>query len=187
VESDSQHEEEKETSPNQSSDLATELKRSAGTSKAELALLARSDNPHGVPAHFDMKAVLKAEKRANKMKSRHKSKKRDKNDVDDGPGETQDDFVIDVHDTRFTAIHEDHQFAIDPTHSQFKKTKSMATLLNERSKRQKSKPHSDYSGRSQGSTLQNSRGLQSLVESVKRKSSAVDHGGLGKRRKLGKN
>ncbi|KAF8447338.1 hypothetical protein L210DRAFT_3525979 [Boletus edulis BED1] len=107
VERGSQHEEEEETSPNQSSNMATELKRPAGTSKAELALLATSDNPNGEPAHFDMKAVLKAEKRAKKMKSRHKSKKRDKNDVDDGPGETQDDFH-----------HRHHQFAIDPTHPQ---------------------------------------------------------------------
>ncbi|KAG6371856.1 hypothetical protein JVT61DRAFT_8853 [Boletus reticuloceps] len=185
VESGSQHEEEEETSPNQSSNMATELKRPAETSKAELALLATSDNPHGEPAHFDMKAVLKADKRAKKMKSRHKSKKRDKNDVDDGPGETQDDFVIDVHDDRFAAVHEDHQFAIDPTHPQFKKSKSMATFLNERSRRQKSNPQS-RSERSQSSTQQNSRTLQSLVESVKRKSSTVDHSGLGKRRKLGK-
>ena len=39
------------------------------------------------------------------------------NDADDGPEEA-DDFVVDVKDDRFAALHEDHQFAIDPTHPQ---------------------------------------------------------------------
>ena len=119
VESDSQHEEdEDEAPPNQSRKQSTKPKRPTESSKAELALLAASDNPRGEPAHFDMKAVLKAEKQGKNKKSRHKSKKRDKNDADDGPGETQDDFVIDVKDDRFAAIHEDHRFAIDPTNPQ---------------------------------------------------------------------
>ena len=113
AESDGEHEKE-EPSPNQSRKRSTKPTES---SAAELALLAASDNPHGEPTHFDMKAVLKAEKRAKSKKSKHKSKKR-KDDADDGPGETQEDFVIDVKDERFAAIHEDHQFAIDPTNPQ---------------------------------------------------------------------
>ena len=61
-------------------------KRPTRSSKEELALLGASDNPHGEPAHFDMKAILKVEKQG---KSRHKSKKHDRNDVDDGLGETR--------------------------------------------------------------------------------------------------
>lgn len=118
LESDGQHEDEEEGSPNQSKKTSMKPRRPSESSKAELALLAASDNPHGEPAHFDMKAVLKAEKQGKSKKSRHKSKKRDGNDVDDGPGETQNDFVIDVKDDRFAAIHEDHQFAIDPTNPQ---------------------------------------------------------------------
>lgn len=113
VESDGQQEEEEEA-PSKS----TKPKISK-TSAAELALLAASDNPHSEPAHFDMKAVLKAEKQTKNKKSRHKSKRRGKDDVDDGPGEIQDNFAIDVKDDRFAAIHEDHQFAIDPTHPQY--------------------------------------------------------------------
>ncbi|KAI9574165.1 hypothetical protein HD554DRAFT_2228687 [Boletus coccyginus] len=186
-ENDSRHDEEKdEAQPNQSMKESAKPKRPTESSQAELALLAASDNPHGEPAHFDMKAVLKAEKQGKNKKSRHKSKKRDRNDVDDGPGETQGDFAIDVKDDRFAAIHEDHQFAIDPTNPQFKRTKSMAALLDERSKRQKSNSRSDHPIHSRSSTQQNGRSLLSLVESVKRKSTAVDHSGLGKRRKLGK-
>ncbi|KAF8552597.1 hypothetical protein OG21DRAFT_1415886 [Imleria badia] len=184
VESDSQHEEE-EASPNQPKKKSAKVKRPVESSEAELALLAASDNPHGEPAHFDMKAVLKAEKQGKNRKSRHKSKKRGRNNLDDGAGETQDDFVIDVKDDRFAVIHEDHQFAIDPTNPQFKKTKSMAAFLKWRSRRQKSNSRSDQPLHSQNPTQQNDRSLQSLVESVKRKSTVVDHGGLGKRRKLG--
>ncbi|KAH0826922.1 hypothetical protein J3R83DRAFT_4515 [Lanmaoa asiatica] len=165
------------------------------SSKAELALLTASDNPHGEPAHFDMKAVLKAEKQGKNKKSRHKSKKRDReNDVEDGPGETQDDFVIDVKDDRFAASFYfstacgictlTTDTSLVPF--RFKKTKSMAALLNERSKRQKHNARSDHPAQSQCPTQQNDRSLQSLVESVKRKSTAVDHSGLGKRHKLGK-
>ena len=119
LESGSRHDEEKdEAQPSQSMKEPAQPKRPTESTQAELALLAASDNPHGEPAHFDMKAVLKAEKQGKNKKSRHKSKKRDRNDVDDGPGETQGDFAIDVKDDRFAAIHEDHQFAIDPTNPQ---------------------------------------------------------------------
>lgn len=118
MESDSPHEE-ADTTSNKSRRKSTKDKKPTETSKAELALLAVSDNPHGEPAHFDMKAVLKAEKQSKK-KSKQKLKKRSReNDEDNGPGDTQDDFVIDVKDERFTAIHEDHRFAIDPTNPQY--------------------------------------------------------------------
>ncbi|KAF9226033.1 hypothetical protein BS17DRAFT_800883 [Gyrodon lividus] len=159
------------------------------STKAELDLLAASDNLHGKPAHFDMKAVLKAEKQSKSKKLRHRSKKKaTEGDAGDGPNETQNDFMIDVKDDRFIAIHEDHQFAIDPSNPRFKRTKSMAALLNERSKRQKSR-HShpdDPASQSRGAGKEGGRerSLQSLVESVKRKSVAADQGGVGKRRKL---
>ncbi|KIJ63014.1 hypothetical protein HYDPIDRAFT_113516 [Hydnomerulius pinastri MD-312] len=156
--------------------------------KEELRLLAASDNPHGEPAHFDMKAVVKAEKQNKNKKSRHKSKKRADTDADDGPNEAQGDFVIDVKDDRFAAIHEDHQFAIDPSNPHFKKTKGMAALLDERTKRKKSRndrPEGpDSQTRGPAKEGGHDRSLQSLVESVKRKSAAADQGGIGKRRKL---
>ncbi len=79
----------------------------------ELALLAASDNPNGEVKHFDMKAVLRAEKRGGKKKG-----KKGKKGVDDGENEVQDDFVIDVKDDRFKSVMEDHTFAIDPTNPQ---------------------------------------------------------------------
>jgi len=145
----------------------------------ELALLAASDNLGREPKHFDMKAVVRAEKK--KGKKRRKGKH-----IDDGDNDLQEDFSIDVKDGRFTAVHDDHAFAIDPSNPHFKKTKSMSALLEERSRRQrtytvreKPVPIAGNSASAMGSSS-----LKSLVESVKRKSAAVEQPQLGKRRKL---
>ena len=76
----------------------------------ELALLVTSDNPTAEPKHFNLKAVIKAEK----QKKRKKGKK-GKTEEDN---EAQEDFVMDVKDERFKALFENHQFAIDPTNPQ---------------------------------------------------------------------
>jgi len=145
----------------------------------ELALLAASDNPNTEPKHFNLKSVLKAEK-----KSKGKGKKSKKTaQLDDN--EIQQDFTIDVKDDRFKALHEDHVFAIDPSNPHFKKTKSMTALLQERSKRQKSR-HEDEGddGMSKKTDGGGARSLTSLVESVKRKSAATELHGSGKRRRV---
>ncbi|TCD69922.1 pre-rRNA-processing protein esf1 [Steccherinum ochraceum] len=143
----------------------------------ELALIAASDNPDKDPKHFDMKAIVKAEKAKGKKRKQKKGKA-----AEQAENETQDDFKIDVQDDRFKALHEDHTFAIDPSNPRFKKTKSMSALLDERSKQQRGqKPRESVASTSKGS---GSRDLQSLVESVKRKSSNLEQPGVGKRRKL---
>ena len=80
---------------------------------AELALVATSDNPHAEPAHFDMKAILKAEKKKGK---KGKGKKRGKGSEEEK--DLQEDFTLDVNDERFKVLHEDPSFAIDPTNPQ---------------------------------------------------------------------
>lgn len=77
----------------------------------ELALIAASDNPNGEAKHFDMYAVIKAEK----SKGKTKGKKRRGEEQEQ---ELQEDFTIDVKDDRFKAVHEDHTFAIDPSNPQ---------------------------------------------------------------------
>ncbi|PCH33705.1 hypothetical protein WOLCODRAFT_160280 [Wolfiporia cocos MD-104 SS10] len=147
----------------------------------ELALIAASDNMAGEPKHFNMKAVLKAEKK-QKLK-----KKKGKKAAAEEDNELQEDFKIDVRDERFKAVHDDYAFAIDPSNPRFKKTKSMSALLDERSKRQKEK-HSAADGpgaaESGGGDQSNGNNLKKLVESVKRKSAAAGQPGTGKRRKV---
>ena len=85
--------------------------RTAATAE-ELALLVASDNPNGAK-HFDMSAVLKAEKKSGKKGKKGRKEKHGANDQD-----TQAEFRIDVTDERFRALHNDHAFAIDPSNPQ---------------------------------------------------------------------
>ena len=67
-------------------------------------------------AHFSMKDVLRAEKEGGKKKrSRHKKKKHaDEREVQLG----KEGWKIDVKDERFKALHEEPEFAIDPSNPQ---------------------------------------------------------------------
>ena len=83
----------------------------------ELALLAVSDNPNEEPKHFNLKSVLKAERKSKDKRKRSKKK----GEHDDN--EIQGDFVIDVKDDRFKVLYEDHTFAIDPSNPQYVSSK----------------------------------------------------------------
>ncbi|RDB28617.1 Pre-rRNA-processing protein ESF1 [Hypsizygus marmoreus] len=148
------------------------------TTPEELALLVASDKLDADAKHFDLKAVLKAEK-----KSRRKGKK-GKQDKEEDDNETQPGFVIDVKDDRFKMLHEDHQFAIDPSNPHFKKTSAMDALLKERSKRQKELLKGSDVTPGNNLVPTGEKSLKNLVESVKRKSTTSRVAGTGKRRKL---
>ncbi|KAJ6575055.1 hypothetical protein B0H19DRAFT_1021865 [Mycena capillaripes] len=147
--------------------------RSLSTAE-ELSLLVSSDKPAVEPRHFDMKAILKAEKQAKRKGKKHKK-------AGDDADEMQGDFTIDVNDSRFQVLHDDHAYAIDPSNPHFKKTKGMNALLEERSKRQRHKR--DLVSDVKQPRDDGGRSLQNLVESVKRKSSAMVTTS-GKRRRL---
>jgi len=147
------------------------------STKEELSLLVAPDQPGSEPKHFDMAAIIKAEKKKGK-----KRRGRRKETSGDDENELQDDFAIDVKDERFRALHEDYAFAIDPSNPHFKKTESMSALLEERSKRKKVNGEAPTTARiSKGGTTQS---LASLVESVKRRNAATSDGGGAKRKKF---
>jgi NUC153 domain len=78
----------------------------------EPKLLVPSNTLDAEPKHFNIKSIVKAEKvLARKRKNRKKHKQEDDNEL-------QDDFSIDVKDVRFKALHDDHQYAIDPSNPQ---------------------------------------------------------------------
>ncbi|KAF9284722.1 pre-rRNA-processing protein esf1 [Mortierella alpina] len=97
--------------------------------KAELELLMEDNRESN--QHFNMKEIQKAEKKNKRKKNKNKGLQNDKDKGED----LQDDFKIDVKDPRFSALHESHHFALDPTNPNFKKTKAMAELMEERQKR----------------------------------------------------
>ncbi|KAG8744701.1 pre-rRNA-processing protein esf1 [Ceratobasidium sp. 414] len=175
----------KEPKTGKNKDRGSKAPRNVSTD-AELALLLAPDTVvDAEPKHFDMRAVLKAEKAGRPGKKSRKDKKGASSEANAEDGQ---DFQMDVKDERFAALHEDYEFAIDPSNPHFKKTKSMQALLDERVKRQRewqgkedvrarerSKPSRD--------STQEDRSLKSIVESVKRKS-GVAQPSMGKRIKM---
>ena len=99
---------------------------------AELELLMMEDDESSKIQHFDMKEIMKAEKKAKRNKNKKKASK------DAEP--TGMDFEVDVKDDRFNQLFESHEFAIDPNQPQFKKTSGMEKLLDERRRRTQNKP-----------------------------------------------
>lgn len=119
-------------------------------SKAELELLMMEEGEKQ-PQHFNMKEIVKAEKKKGK-KSRGQ-----KEEI------PQDNFEADLSDPRFKEVFEDHDFAIDPTSSEFKGTNTMKKILKERSNRKQN-------GKKKRTSDKESKGeLTSLVEKIKRR------------------
>ncbi|KAG8908098.1 pre-rRNA-processing protein esf1 [Tulasnella sp. 403] len=182
------------SSPSEDEDTATKRKSKKPTkptarvpsTPAELALLASTDiQSSSEPKHFDMAKVLKAEKDAKKKKKYLEKKKGDDGEEEDGRG-----FEINVQDERFKALHDEYEYAIDPSNPHFKKTKAMTRLLDERRKRLKDKVRegaeqrtarrhtatADSKPRDAGGDSE----LRRLVQSVKRKTGdAASAGGRG--------
>lgn len=134
--------------------------------KAELDLLMMDDKDTDGRDHFDMKNILRSEKQAGKKKHRHAKKEAPREGL-------QDDFELDTKDPRFAAAfdNENHHFALDPTNPQFKKTKAMSKVLEER--RKQSKRSDEIVEQGDGKDRRRKRkaeGVDDLVRSVKAKS-----------------
>lgn len=78
----------------------------------------------GGSAHFSMKDILKAEKSEGKKRRRKNASKLRKEAEAEAAGRTREvelgkeDWKIDVRDPRFKALHEEAEFAIDPSNPQ---------------------------------------------------------------------
>lgn len=78
----------------------------------DLAAIVGTNEPD---SNFSMKDIIKTEKEAGKKRRRRKGKKGEQErDVELGP----DDWKIDAKDDRFKALHEEPEFAIDPSNPQ---------------------------------------------------------------------
>ncbi|KAI9593526.1 hypothetical protein BDF19DRAFT_448050 [Syncephalis fuscata] len=141
------------------------LERDRERAELELLLMDSKDDRE----HFDMKKIIKNEKRKGKKQNR----KRHGNDDNDDNDELQDNFKVDVSDPRFAALHESHHFAIDPTNPQFKKTNAMKQLLDERQRRNIASKAEESASKimkdKSNHTNNGDKSLAMLVNSVKRK------------------
>jgi hypothetical protein len=129
----------------------------AENAKKELELLIDDDKK----AHFSLKKIQDNEKHETNKKKKKKLKKK-KNEDD----KTIDEFEIDVTDNRFSAIYNKSDFNIDPTSSNFKKTKAMEALIQEKLKR---RVENDEIQENSLKKPKNDVSLKMLVKSIKRK------------------
>lgn len=134
---------------------------------SELELLMMNENGEDDAQHFNMKDIMKAEKQKGKKKSKKDKKAQTL---------PQDDFKVDLDDPRLREVFESHEYAIDPTSSEFRKSEAMKLILNERSKRARSKNSSEEKSKKKKSSKNypykdTGSSAVSLVEKLKRKSS----------------
>lgn len=127
----------------QAKQAEAEAERARNASKrAELELLMLDDDEQGGAGtgksrninHFDMNAIVKAEKDKARKNLKHNKKRKN---ADEGRVDLQEDFKLDVADPRFSRLYESHEFAIDPTNPRYKATEGMKALLEEGRKRRK--------------------------------------------------
>ncbi|XP_034670347.1 pre-rRNA-processing protein esf1 [Drosophila subobscura] len=102
----------------------------------ELALLLDDGDGLEEKQHFSLKKILKQEEldSGSSKRKRRKQLKKAKHQ----PQETakpDDDFTVDLNDTRFKAVYKSHEYNIDPTHSHYKATKGMQQIIGEKLKR----------------------------------------------------
>ncbi|GAB1319402.1 pre-rRNA-processing protein esf1 [Madurella fahalii] len=140
--------------------------------KAQLELLMADENGGGAHLdHFDMKEIMRAEKQKGKKKKKGKKGSEDQ-------GGLQEDFAMDVEDSRFKAVFENHEFAIDPSNPKFKATQGMKKLLEEGRKKRKAGPDESPNGKKDERSSKKAKAggdageLSSLVDAVKRKAKA---------------
>ncbi|KAI9341185.1 hypothetical protein BDR26DRAFT_837025 [Obelidium mucronatum] len=160
---------------------------------AELELMMFDESSTTVAKnHFDMKDVLKQEKQSGKKK---KNKKGKKDAASAAAAQIQDDFNIDVKDSRFAELQTSHHFAIDPTNPQFKKTAAMKQLLESRKKTAVVESSKSQGKKASGNPAPaadhrdapaDNQDLMAMVNAIKRKSVAQSNQPQGKRNKLSK-
>lgn len=129
--------------------------------RAELELLLDDDDGK---EHFSLKKIQDAESET-KSKKKRKHKEKMKHKVHD-KGAVPDGFEIDVADQRFSALYTSHHYNIDPTDSNFKKTKAMDTLIQEKLKR---RPAEISEESTQSKKPKKDAAMSVLVKSIKRK------------------
>lgn len=131
--------------------------------QAELELLLDDDDNK---AHFSLKKIQEAENETKSKKKRQKHKRKE----DTGKADVGD-FEIDVNDDRFSALFSSHHYNIDPTDPNYKKTKAMEKLIQEKLKR---RPGEDDPKDHEPKKSRKDPAISVLVNNIKRKTGNLD-------------
>lgn len=126
--------------------------------RAELELLLDEDDGK---AHFSLKKIQKSEETTKKSKRKRKLKEQMKEKTHAVP-----DFEINLNDERFSAVFNSHLYNIDPSDPNFKKTKNMERLIQEKLKR---RPADSPAGEVLPKKSKAEAEMSMLVKNIKRK------------------
>lgn len=119
-------------------------------------------------AHFSLKKIQERENESKTSKKRRK-KLKGKKDADKKPI-VEDNFNMNVNDSRFAAVYSSHLFNIDPTDAHYRKTKAMESLVHEKLKRKTGDmPAEEVAGAGPSEKRRKSAATNVLVKSIKRK------------------
>ncbi|XP_047533514.1 ESF1 homolog [Vanessa atalanta] len=130
--------------------------------KAELELLLDEDDGK---EHFSLKKIQEAESITKKSKRKRKLKEKMKEQK-----QTIPDFEINLNDQRFSALYDSHLYNIDPSDPNFKKTKNMEKIIQEKLKR---RPKEDLVSEDKPKKTKQDTELNVLVKNIKRKTKNV--------------
>lgn len=141
--------------------------------ESELALLLDDGGDDDGKAHFNLKKIQDTQNET-KSKKRRKQLKRSRKQIEAEKSPFIDDFEVNAEDKRFSAVYSSHLFNIDPTDPNFKKTKGMDKLIEEKLKR---KPESYSQSKSIENDVESPASkkpkrdveVSMLVKSIKRK------------------
>ncbi|EGG10228.1 uncharacterized protein MELLADRAFT_76990 [Melampsora larici-populina 98AG31] len=149
--------------------------KTSGAAELEL-LFDVNEEADPTRAHFDINQIVKAEKLKGRSKLLKKMKRSEQEAL------PADHFDINTADERFAMVYNDHEFAIDPSNPQYKKTKNMSKLLQvARSQRERKSDSAGTAGGQppSGSTKDKTDphdrgddGLGALVASLKKQSTS---------------
>lgn len=96
--------------------------------KAEMALLVMDEEEES-KKHFNYNKIVEHQNLSKKKKKQLMKKKE----------LLEDDFEVNVKDTRFQAMYTSHLFNLDPSDPNFKKTKAMEKILEEKARQREQK------------------------------------------------
>lgn len=142
--------------------------------EAQLDLLLDDDDEQetGKPKqHFSLTKILKDEQE-NSSSKRKRRKQLKKSKTVETKAQVDDNFQVNLDDTRFKAVYKSHEYNIDPTHSHYKATKGMQQLIGEKLKRReqlKSEEQQEEAAEPAQKRSKQQLEQNALVKSLKRK------------------
>ena len=129
--------------------------------------------------HFNLKSIIENENMSKSKRKRQEKQQRKlgKEGDDNTASAGQDNFEIDTADPRFEALFTSHEYSIDPSAPQYKQTKAMSTLIQEKqTRRRKKEERGDGDGRDAKTDAEGKKmgkkqdvELSQLVKSIKNK------------------